>query len=78
MTKSNSPTLAKIDKFRRDELRQLLAQCTPGQHHTFRLMYSHKDLEKPIDKVVDDMPAEKIDWAIQQAETTVINNAKRL
>ena len=74
----NSPTLAKIDKFRRDELKQLLAQCTEKQHHTFRLMYSHKDLEKPINDVVDDMPAEKIDWAICQTETTVINNANRL
>lgn len=78
MTKDNSPTLAKIDKFRRDELKQLLAQCTPGQHHVFRLMYSHKDLEKPIEKVVDDMPPERIDWAICQVETTIINNTNRL
>ena len=69
-----SPTLIKIEAFRRQELKLLLDQCTAEQKLTFKRMYSHKNLELPIDDVVDKMPRDKVDWAICQAETSATKN----
>jgi len=71
-----SETLKKIEDFRRNELKSLLAKCSEGQQLMFKRMYSHKNLELPINEVVDNMPDDKINWAIQQCETTVKKNEK--
>jgi len=49
-----SETLAKIDKFERDQLKLLLSQCTEKQVELFNRMY----------KSVDVISKEKIPWAI--------------
>lgn len=69
-----SETLEKIDKFTRDELKKLLHKCSYSQQLLFKRMYSHKNLTLDIDTVVDNMPKEKLVWAIQQAEQTVNKN----
>jgi hypothetical protein len=71
-----SRTLEKIEHFRREELKTLICQCTEPQQHLFKQMYSHRNLDLPIDQVVDQMPSEKIDWAIQQCERTLAKSAK--
>lgn len=38
----------------------------------FRLMYSHDNLDKPINEVVDSIPENKLDWAMQQVENTLV------
>lgn len=55
---------------KRTELKEVLSRLSEKNHHVFKLMYSHKDLNKDINKIVDDMPAKQLDWAIQQAYTT--------
>jgi hypothetical protein len=65
-----------LSNFARDLLKLNLAKCTEAQQHLFRQMYSHKDMERPIDDVVDAMPDDKLDWAIQQCERTVENNLR--
>ena len=55
-------------------LKDLLAQCTDGQQMMFKRMYSHQNLELPIDEVVDQMKDEKLDWAITQCERTLAGN----
>ena len=57
-------------------LKELLAQCTEGQQMMFKRMYSHNNLELPINDVVDQMSEDKIDWAISQCERTVEKNSK--
>ena len=37
-------------------------------------MYSHKDLDKDINEVVDQIPDEKLDWAMQQIQRTLDKN----
>jgi hypothetical protein len=37
----------------------------------FKRMYSHKDPSRPIDNVVDDLPEEKLDWAMEQVRRSV-------
>ena len=70
----NSPTLQRIEDMRNVSLIELYEQCTPSQQLIFRRMYSHKNLDMPIDQIVENMPKEKKDWAIQQCENTVNKN----
>lgn len=60
-----------LQNYARSTLKEWLKECTPDQQHIFRRMYSHKNLEKPIDEVVDEIPEEKLDWAMQQVERTI-------
>lgn len=55
-------------------LKDLLAKCTEGQQLMFKRMYSHKNLEIPINDAVDKMDSSKIDFAITQVERTVEKN----
>ena len=59
-----------LQHYVRTQLKETLAQCTDAQQLMFKRMYSHHDLEKPIDQVVDAMPEDKLDWAMQQVERT--------
>lgn len=68
---------SKLEQFARAEIKKELAQCTLEQQLIFKRMYSHKNLELPIDEAVDAMPSDKLNWAIQQVERTVNNNNAR-
>lgn len=52
-------------------LKNLLSQCTEGQQMLFKRMYSHNNLDLPINDVVDNMDSDKMDWAITQCERTL-------
>lgn len=58
-------------------LKEGLAKCTEDQRLLFKKMYAHGNLEMPIDKVVDNLPDEKIDWAMQQVEQTLKSNTMK-
>lgn len=60
-----------ISKFCRDTLINDLARCTDAQRMIFKRMYSHKNTGLPIDVVVDNMPDEKLDWAMQQVSRSL-------
>lgn len=64
-------------EFARQRLKDGLARCTEKQQNNFKLMYSHTDLSKPIDDVVNAMLPERLDWAMQQVERTLAANEKR-
>lgn len=55
-------------------LKELLAQCTEKQQLLFKRMYSHNNLEMPINDVVDQINEDKLDWAISQCMNTVTKN----
>ena len=55
-------------------LKDLLKECTEPQQLMFKRMYSHENLELPIDEAIDQMNPDKIDHAITQAERTVASN----
>ena len=61
----------KLQDFAKNELKKGLAQCTEAQQHLFKQMYSHGNLELPINDIVDSMPENKLDWAMQQVERTL-------
>jgi hypothetical protein len=55
-------------------LKDLLSKCTEDQQMLFKRMYSHQNLELPINDAVDQMDPDKMDWAITQCEQTVNKN----
>jgi hypothetical protein len=57
--------------FARETLKTDLQQCTEGQQSLFRRMYAFGKDELTLDEVVDSMPEEKLDWAMQQVERTL-------
>lgn len=60
-----------LEKFARDTLKGNLAKCTDSQQLMFKRMYSHKNLDLPIDEVVDNMPMERLDRAMKQVQRTL-------
>ena len=60
-----------IQDFARTQLKEMLAKCTEGQQRLFKQMYSFKDMALGIDDVVDNMPEDKLDWAMQQCQRTL-------
>ncbi len=64
-----SEALEKIDKYKREVLKELLSQCTEKQQEFFDHMYIYG---------IDHMPKDKINWAIIQCENTIKkNNSKK-
>jgi hypothetical protein len=51
---------------RRAEIKRILGFLDDRNHLVFMRMYSHTDLEKDINEVVDNMPANQLQWALHQ------------
>jgi len=60
-----------LEDFARQTLKDGLAQLPDRNQLIFKCMYSHKNLELPIDEVVDKMKVENLDWAMQQVERSI-------
>jgi len=60
-----------MQEFARNTLKEGLAQLTSVQRHLFKQMYSHNNLDADINTVVDNMPEDKLDWAMQQVQRTL-------
>jgi hypothetical protein len=65
-----------LSRFARQQLKEGLALCSEGQQLIFKRMYSHKNLELPINDVVDAMPDDKLDWAMTQVARTIFKVGK--
>lgn len=57
-------------KQKRSEIKRILSKLEDSNRLVFKRMYSHLDLEKDINTVVDEMPAPKLDWALKQCKTS--------
>ena len=55
----------------RNFLKENLEKCTDGEIHVFKMMYSPVNPDLSIDKVVDQMADEKLDWAMSQVKNTM-------
>jgi len=60
-----------LQEFARQDLKDGLGECNEQQQLLFKRMYSHKNLDASINDVVDNMPVEKLDWAMQQVSKTL-------
>lgn len=57
-------------KQKRTEIKRILSKLEDDNRMIFKRMYSHNDLDKDINLVVDAMPAKQLDWALQQCKNT--------
>lgn len=57
-------------KQKRSEIKRILSKLDDHNRYIFKRMYSHDDLEKDINLVVDNMPAKQLNWALQQCKNT--------
>lgn len=55
----------------RDLLKESLAKCDDKQQLMFKRMYSHQNLDISINDAVDNMPSDKLEWALSQVERTL-------
>jgi len=60
-----------IVEYARQEIKKGLSQLSESHALRFKRMYSHNDLDKLIKTIVDDMPEEKLDWALTQVQNSI-------
>ena len=68
-----------LQDFARSELKTGLAELPEENHRTFKLMYARDNGKRsvvdavamPINDVVDLMPPEQLDWAMQQVKASL-------
>lgn len=68
-------------KQKRTEIKRILNLLSDVNQTTFKRMYSHNDLDRDINLVVDEMPNKQLDWALKQCEVTyhrIFNILKQL
>ena len=56
----------------RNEIKEGLAQLPNGWQLMFKRMYANGDLNSDINDVVDTMSADKLDWAMQQVQRSLV------
>jgi len=60
--------------FGRKKLKEGLAKCTEKQQALFKQMYAFENRQESVDYAVDHMQEDKISWAMEQVEKTVLKN----
>jgi len=60
-----------LEEYARTTLKENLGKCTEKQQAFFKRMYSFANQDLSINVVVDRMPVEKLDWAMQQVQSTI-------
>ena len=57
--------------YAREKIKEGLSKLSEGHQAVFKRLYSHENLELPIDKIVDNMPEGKLDWALTQVQNSL-------
>ena len=66
-----------LQSYARTFLKDNLHRCSEEKQLVFKRMYANGMLELPIDKVINQMPYSKLDWAMVQLENTLKKNSKK-
>lgn len=61
----------KLQNYAREELKTGLLLLPESNQLIFKRMYSSKDLDADICTVVDNMPEDKLNWAMQQVQRSL-------
>lgn len=60
-----------LEELARTTIKEGLARLSEGNRMMFKRMYAHGNLNTPIDEVVDKMPADKLENAMDQVQRTL-------
>lgn len=65
-----------VENFARQSIKDGLKKLPEGWQNRFKQMYANGKISDDINTVVDNMPEEKLDWALSQVEESIkkINN----
>lgn len=62
----------KVIAFTRNLINERLKQIDNAGHiDMFKHMYSHDNLDRPLDEIVDNISPDKLEWALTQIEQTI-------
>lgn len=61
-----------LQTFAKQSLKAGLIQLPKNWQMLFKRMYSHKNLKANISDVIDAIPEDKLDWAMQQVEKSLL------
>jgi len=61
-----------LQDFARSKIKEGLSVLPEGWQRRFKQMYANGNLDKDINLVVDEMSEEKLDWAMQQVNRSVL------
>jgi len=67
-----------LQGYARDTLKKELSKLPESNQLMFRRFYSHGNLDANINDVVDAMPEERLDWAMQQVQRTLARQREAL
>ena len=75
----------KLQEFARKEIKSGLANLPEGSIRIFKLMYGRNNGKRSveaaialsIDEIVDSMPFNKLDWAMQQVQSSLDKQQRR-
>jgi len=68
-------TNSTIETFTRETMKTEIAKLGESQQLLFKRMYSHTDMDKDINDVIDQIPIDKLSWALTQVENSVAKHA---
>lgn len=57
--------------YAREKIKEGLSELPEGHQAVFKRLYSHENLKLPIDKIVDNLPEGKLDWALTQIQNSL-------
>ena len=62
---------SKLQEYARRDIKNGLEKLPEKWQKMFKRLYSHGDLDKPINDVVDGIPEEKLDTALYQVQNSL-------
>lgn len=57
-------------KQKREEIKRLLSCLKEENREMFNRMYSPRDVYRDVNETVDEMPAKRLSWALQQCQNS--------
>ncbi len=60
-----------LANYARENIKEGLLKLPKGYQMKFKRMYSHNNLELPIEDVVKNMPERNLDWALTQVQNSL-------
>ena len=67
----------RIINFCKNYLKENISKCSDEQILIFKRMYSPKNLDLDINLVIDKIPDDKLSWAMEQIDNTILKNLKK-
>ena len=67
----------KIINYAKEEIKSGLEKLTDKHRLFFKRLYSHGNLDKPVNDIVNELPSDKLSWALTQVENSNKKLSKR-